>query len=802
MKKINKIMSFALALTITAGVAAGTVVTGAEYDINNEAAAFSEPVADAAEADENGFIIENNILTGYTGTGGSITIPDTVFTIGSKAFKDNKAITRVTIPDSVLKIESSAFSGCTGITKVNFGKSITSIGSEAFYGCTSLTEAILPEGLLTAECGSYPYNGVFTGCTALKKVYIPSTLNSAARLFKNCSALDGSEVTFGAGIIKLPGSLFRECSGLKTITLPETLTSVSSSMFLDCTNLTGVSIPDSVTEIGESAFSNCELLSKVNFGKGLTKIGSEAFYGCKSLTEAILPEGLLTAECGSYPYNGVFTGCTALTKVYIPSSLNSAARLFKNCSALDGSKVTFGTGTVKLPDGLFRECTGLKTITLPETLRTVSDYLFYDCAKLSGVTIPNSTSSIGKCGFYNCEMLAKVNFGTGLTKIGAEAFYGCTSLTEIYLPEGLTTAECGSYPYNGVFTNNTSLRAVDFPLSLTDAKNIFKGCTNLYDIYYNGSKEQWDKIDLGTESLPEAAVIHYNGYRVQAVESITVSALPTKTVYKKGEALDVTGGKITVKYEGDKADEIINITAAMCTGFDSKTAGTKTITVTYNGKTATFTVTVEDSGTPDPVEEGTVIEVGTGKDCTGLTAALTTINNAVKKNTADTAYTLILTDKTYTEKKALAFPAVKVIIKGDEGTVVTAPSVTAKGDLVLENITLKTAKGAAAAVTAKKSLTATNSTLGKTTATGDAVLDNCTVGVLTAKGSLTIDGGSFEAVTVSAKKGTTTLNNTVNIAKNLTVSNDLVIVGNSTVGGKFTAKAGLNINGFIVKNGK
>ncbi|MBQ9383355.1 MAG: bacterial Ig-like domain-containing protein, partial [Ruminiclostridium sp.] len=287
---------------------------------------------------------------------------------------------------------------------------------------------------------------------------------------------------------------------------------------------------------------------------------------------------------------------------------------------------------------------------------------------------------------------------------------------------------------------------------------------------------------------------------VIAVDSIAIATAPTKTTYKVGEELDVTGGTITVTYTGGKEAETIDITAAMCTGFDSTTEGTKTVTVTYEGKTATFEVTVKNSNIDN---EGTVIEVGTGKECADLTAALAKINAAVKARSADTAYTLVLTDKAYSEKKALAFPALKVIIKGDEGTEITVPSVTAKGDLALENLTLKTAKGANAAVTAKKALTAYNCTLGKTAVTGDALLDNCTTGALTAKANLTITGGTYELITASGKAGTkTTLNDAVTVTKNLTVSNDLVIVGNSTVGGKFTAKAGLNINGFTVKNGK
>ncbi len=132
---------------------------------------------------------------------------------------------------------------------------------------------------------------------------------------------------------------------------------------------------------------------------------------------------------------------------------------------------------------------------------------------------------------------------------------------------------------------------------------------------------------------------------------------------------------------------------------------------------------------------------------------------------------------------------------------------TASGDLTIENISFKTAKGDAAAVTAKKSLTVTNCTLGKTAVTDAANITDSILGAVTVKGELTVtatEAGKtvMESLTVSAKNGTTKLIGDIKVTKNLTVSNDLVIDGNSEVGGKFTAKAALSINGFAVKNGK
>lgn len=241
--------------------------------------------------------------------------------------------------------------------------------------------------------------------------------------------------------------------------------------------------------------------------------------------------------------------------------------------------------------------------------------------------------------------------------------------------------------------------------------------------------------------------------------------------------------------------DIVDLTSSFVTvtGFNSSRNGKKKITVSYGGLTTTFNVTVTGNESNGAIEdEGTVIEVGAGSECSDLSAALKVINNAVKKKTADTAYTLVLTDDTYTETKALTLPALKVIIKGDEGTKITVPSITAKGDLALENITAKTKKGAAAAVTAKKSLT----------------VAGCALGAVKVTASLNAADSTFDALTVSGKAGTSTeLGGKIEIGKALTVNNEFIANDGAdiTVNGKFTAKGAISfgaIKAFNVNNGK
>lgn len=124
-------------------------------------------------AQANGFVIDNNnVLTGYTGTGGIVKIPNGVKTIGKKAFAGSGVISKIEMPDSVTTIETGAFDSCHGLTEISFSKNLKTIGDNAFWGCTVLKNITLPSGLKTIGFGA------FANCDALTGVNIPSSVSS------------------------------------------------------------------------------------------------------------------------------------------------------------------------------------------------------------------------------------------------------------------------------------------------------------------------------------------------------------------------------------------------------------------------------------------------------------------------------------------------------------------------------------------------------------------------------------------------------------------------------------------------
>ena len=225
---------------------------------------------------EDGLCINGTIAVNCRNNATSVTIPDSVTSIGNYAFYDCSNLASITIPDSVTSIGGSAFGYCSRLTSVNIGSGVTSIGEYAFYNCT---------GELIVNCnipsGSSYSNGAFYGADFTSVTIGSGVTTIGDYAFDNCIYLTG--ITIPNNVTLIGNSVFICCSRLASVTIGSGVTSIGNSAFHSCSRLTSITIPDSVTSIGDYAFYYCNSLTSITIPDSVTSIGNSAFYGCDSL---------------------------------------------------------------------------------------------------------------------------------------------------------------------------------------------------------------------------------------------------------------------------------------------------------------------------------------------------------------------------------------------------------------------------------------------------------------------------------------------------------------------------------------
>ena len=260
----------------------------------------------------------------------------------------------------------------------------------------------------------------FAYCETLKEIHVSADHPTLAAidgvLFSKpdkklvCCPCDyaQSEYTVPQGIKIIGDGAFFFCSGLTSITLPDSVTAIGDVAFA-YSSLTSITLPDSVTSIGDQAFSFCFGLTSVTLPDSVSALGMNPFLRCENMTKiTVSPDNPAFATIDGVLFSKLdkrlicFPCALPQSEYSVPQGIELIGDLaFYVCSGL--TSVTLPDGLTAIGEGAFEACFGLTSVTLPDGLTTIGDDAFADCSGLTSITLPDSLTDIGGWAFIGCE---------------------------------------------------------------------------------------------------------------------------------------------------------------------------------------------------------------------------------------------------------------------------------------------------------------------------------------------------------------------------------------------------------------
>lgn len=443
--------------------------------------------------------------------GNQIRIPDGIMEIADYAFY-NVTAKRIVIPEGITRVGVNNISLNT-TRKISLPSTLKDISGNSFWG--SIVEPLvieIPTGkgeILERKLSDSNY--YLSNLFQERKnsiIYDSSDLLKISEDGKTVLGVYDQSVTaivIPYGIEVIGERAFGYCRFLREVVLPQTIKRIERCAFDKCKYLHSVNLPLQLTEISDFVFSDCEFLESIDIPSGVQRIDDFAFSGCSSLKRIKLPEGIKSIGDRS------FSKCNSLTSIKIPGSVKNLDKdSFDYCKRLKKIELEEGIESVDYP---FYGCTAVKTITIPNSLKTMKGDLFCDFSSLDTIVlakdnpnfvfvdnvlyskdkkrivrahpnigpyydVPKSVVRIDRKAFYNCKNLEEISLNDNIRTIGDHAFGCCKKLKRIVIPKKLKVIETHT------FKDCVSLSEVVLQSGLKEIEwYAFYGCSSLHHIH-------------------------------------------------------------------------------------------------------------------------------------------------------------------------------------------------------------------------------------------------------------------------------------------------------------------------------
>ncbi|MFI3315329.1 MAG: leucine-rich repeat protein [Rikenellaceae bacterium] len=348
-----------------------------------------------------------------------IVIPESVTTLGTGILSCCQDLKKVTLPSNIETLPPEMFA-YSGLEEFTISDNVSSLGYAIFYKCLSLESVTLSNNIPTLSLYTFAY-------TPIKSISIPSSIKSVLAAFYGCTELESvifeSDPNVSTLELSISGS-FENCTSLKSITLPERLSSIGSKTF-SYTGISTIYIPSNVVTC-DYAFANAQYLSSVNFAND-------------SKLETI---------------SGSFYGCVALKSIEIPNTVTDFGyETFVSCPSLE--EITFAEGSI------LETMTGYK-------YSGVYYSPFINTLKLKKIELPNSITSLG-IGLFAESSLEEITLGSNLSNIGLGVFYNCKDLSLIKCYSEVPPTFSLSSNSTDAFDGSNSYMKLQVPTNYLDA---------------------------------------------------------------------------------------------------------------------------------------------------------------------------------------------------------------------------------------------------------------------------------------------------------------------------------------------
>lgn len=288
-----------------------------------------------------------------------------------KLCSPQKGETEAIVPEGIHEIGSFAFSCCDQLNFISIPEGVLRIGELAFQGCQNLQSIVLPDELEEID------RAAFSNCRSITSIVVPESVRT------------------------IGDSLFFWCTSLQKISLPSQIKIIPFDTFLHCQNLQYIDLPDATEEIGFRAFSDCRDLKSITLPKNVRNINSQL--------------------------HGFCVGCPNLETINVSQESDSF-------QSIDGILYNSdGTELIRCPEGYLHS-----ELVIPEGVKIIHAMAFLNCSGLKKIWLPNSLRKICWWAFGNCKDLNYLSLSGGLETIENDVFSGCEKLMEINLPESIT----------------------------------------------------------------------------------------------------------------------------------------------------------------------------------------------------------------------------------------------------------------------------------------------------------------------------------------------------------------------------